>query len=71
MDDNCAILGQTVLKLRRMFHVSQETLADFLGCSINTISNWEHGRSYPQSYYLPMIADRFHVSIDYLFGRER
>ena len=40
------------------------------GVGENAIYRWETGLSYPSSYYLPLIADRFHCSIDYLFGRD-
>ena len=69
MDDTSAILGKNIKDLRKRFCVTQSKLAEYLGCTENAIYRWETGLSYPSSYYLPLIADRFHVSIDYLFDR--
>lgn len=71
MDENCNVLGKKILYLRKRHLVTKTELSKFLGCSVASIRLWETGKVYPSSYYLPLIADRFHVSIDYLFGRER
>ena len=71
MDDYAKIIGENIHKLRIRFGLTKEGLARDIGVSAATIRSWENGRFYPISVYLPAIADRFHVSIDYLFGRER
>lgn len=71
MDDYAKIIGENIHNLRIRFGLTKEGLARDIGVSAATIRSWENGRSYPISVYLPAIADRFHVSIDYLFGRER
>lgn len=47
----------------------QVDLAEATGIDQRTISNYETGKSNPDSYALIRIADYFNVSIDYLVGR--
>ena len=54
--------------LRKEAKVTQEDLAQNLGVSAQAVSKWENG-SFPEGDLLPRIADFFHVSIDYLYGR--
>lgn len=71
MEDYAKIVGRNIRDLRIRFGLSKCELARCIGVDSETIRNWENGKYYPISVYLPAIADRFHVSIDYLFGRER
>lgn len=71
MEDYAAIVGKNIRDLRIRFRMTQAALAYDIGCTEQSIRHWEKGRGIPVGYYLPLIADRFHVSIDYLFGRER
>ena len=71
MDDYAKIVGRNIRDLRIRFKLTQTALAYDIGCTEQSIRHWEKGRWIPVGYYLPLIADRFHVSIDYLFGRER
>ena len=48
----------------RQIDVSQAT-----GIDQKTLSNYETGRTRPDSEALILLADFFHVSIDYLVGR--
>ena len=54
--------------LRKEAKVTQEELAQNLGVSAQAVSKWENG-SFPEGDLIPRIADYFHVSIDYLYGR--
>ena len=56
--------------LRKEAKVTQEELAQNLGVSAQAVSKWENG-SFPEGDLIPRIADYFHVSIDYLYGRAR
>lgn len=38
-------------KVRRKKGITQQIVADFLGCSISTISRWEQGKLLPNSLY--------------------
>lgn len=56
--------------LRTSSNLTQEELAKQIGSSQKQISKWEIGLIEPNVYYLCMLADFFHVSIDFLVGRE-
>ncbi|MFW6036128.1 MAG: HD domain-containing phosphohydrolase [Halothermotrichaceae bacterium] len=56
-------------KLRKERNLSQEKLANDLGYSRTTISNYEQDARIPPADILYKIADYFCVSIDYLLGR--
>ena len=71
----CSILvlkgGQTMMRLkelRRKKDITQEELAKQLQLSPSTIGMYETGRREPDFDTLQMIADYFHVSVDYLIG---
>lgn len=61
-------LGENIKRLRRENELTQEMLADFLGVTFQTVSNWERGESYPDITILPEIASFFRVSVDELLG---
>ena len=62
-------LSENIKRLRREKDLTQETLAEFLGVTFQSVSNWERGESYPDITMLPMIADFFDVTLDELMGR--
>lgn len=64
-------LSENIKRLRREKDLTQETLAEFLGVTFQSISNWERGESYPDITMLPEIADFFKVSVDELLGVNR
>ena len=55
--------------LREDADMRQIDLANAVGIDQRTISNYETGKTYPDSFALIKLADYFHVSIDYLVGR--
>lgn len=55
--------------LRRSQQLTQEQLADKLGVTKQSVSNWENGNIMPSVEMLEKIADYFNVSVDYLLGR--
>lgn len=61
-------LGENIKRLRRERNLTQETLAEFLGVTFQSISNWERGESYPDITIIPEIAGFFKVSIEDLLG---
>lgn len=61
-------LGNQLRELRRQEGRTQEDLASFLGVSAQAVSRWEVGTCYPDIELIPVIADYFGVSIDWLFG---
>ena len=56
--------------LRKQARISQQVLADFLGVSQQSINQYENQAVEPDIYLLSAMADYFHVSIDFLVGRE-
>ena len=56
-------------ELREERRLSQVFLGMELGMNQNTISRYETGAREPSIKELILIADYFHVSIDYLLGR--
>lgn len=61
-------IGENIRKLRKKRELTQETLANFLGVSYQSVSKWERGDSYPDITLLPSIASFFDVSVDDLLG---
>ncbi|MBQ4116616.1 MAG: helix-turn-helix transcriptional regulator, partial [Clostridia bacterium] len=61
-------LGENIKKLRLAKELTQENLAEFLGVTSQSVSNWERGESYPDITTLPSIALFFDVSVDELLG---
>lgn len=55
-------------ELRTYCGTSQATLADVLGVTPQTISNYEVGKREPSISELIIISEYFHVSVDYLVG---
>ena len=59
-----------IRELRESFKIRQIDLAKKLNISQGTLSNWERGVHDPSSEDLGILAEFFHVSTDYLLGRE-
>lgn len=58
-----------IKELREDRDLRQSDVARATGIDQRTISNYETGRSNPDSYALIKLADFFEVSVDYLLGR--
>ncbi len=56
-------------KLRKQKKITQIKLAMDLGLTQNSVSRFETGLRRPDYETLILIADYFHVSLDYLVGR--
>ena len=61
---------ERLFELRRQAGLSQEELAHLLGLTRQAVQKWEAGTSRPDMDNLAALADYFHVSLDYLRGRE-
>lgn len=55
--------------LRQSKQLNQVQLAEKLGVKKQSISNWENDNIMPSVEMLVKISDFFHVSTDYLLGR--
>lgn len=56
--------------MRKQRNLTQEQIAETLGVSCQAVSKWETNSSYPDISLLPIIADYFGVSVDYLIGHD-
>ena len=59
-------LGKQIKKHRQEVQLSQETLADRVYVSRQTISNWENDKSYPDVNSLVLLSEIFQISLDNL-----
>ena len=59
-------LGTKLKQARQSRNVTHETLAERLGVSRQTISNWENNRSYPDIVSIIALSDLYGVSLDAL-----
>ena len=64
--DNC--FSNNFRELRKLHALTQEQIAEMLGVTSQAISKWECGISYPDIELLPIVANVFKVSTDYLLG---
>lgn len=59
---------QEVIKKKRLErNLSQEALAEAFGISVQAVSKWETGLSYPDITVLPKICDYFNINMEELF----
>lgn len=49
-------IGETIKSMRKDKNITQETLANFLGVTNQSISKWERNETYPGITMLPAIA---------------
>lgn len=59
-------ISEMIRQLRTDKGISQEMLADVCDVSMQAVSKWENGQSCPDISFLPMLAEYFGVSTDYL-----
>ena len=65
-----SMLAENLRALRLAYKVSQKELAASIGLDYKRYNHYETGRSEPDTETLCVLADYFHVSVDYLLGRE-
>ena len=58
-------------ELRKVHNYSQNDIANLIGTTNQTISNWEKGKTEPGINHLKKLADIFHVSVDYLIDHNQ
>lgn len=63
-------IAKNIADLRKQKGITQEQLALALNISPQAVSKWETNTSQPDTQTLPLIAEYFEVSIDYLFYGE-
>lgn len=45
-------------------HLTQRAVAQILGVSVDTVGNWERGKTYPDALFLKKLEDLYGVSYD-------
>lgn len=63
------IISERLKKLRENLGVSQAKLAQEIGVTQASVNRYETGKVFPTAETLLKYADRFDVSLDYIFGR--
>ena len=63
-------ISKNITDLRKKKGITQEQLAVALNISPQAVSKWETNTSQPDTQTLPLIAEYFETSIDYLFYGE-
>ena len=64
-------IGSKIKEARLKIELTQEQVAEELGVSRQTVSNWETGKSYPDIVSVIKMSDLYNVSLDYLLkGKE-
>lgn len=61
--------GKTISIQRKLRHLKQSDVADYLHISTSTLSNYENNIHEPDLDTLVKLASLFEVSTDYLLGR--
>lgn len=64
-------IGKKIVELRKQNNKSQRVLADYLGVSVQCLSNWEIGKRQVKTNQLIKIAEFFAVPVDYLILEEQ
>ena len=59
-------LGRRIKELRKKRNITQQDLAEMLGVSYQAISRWENNITSPDITTLPVLANIFNVTVDYL-----
>ena len=59
-------VGQRLKERRNELHMTQDFVAEHLGITRQTVSNWENGRSYPDIERIIRLSELYHLSLDEL-----
>ena len=66
---NPNVIGKNLKEIRKELKLTQEKLADIVGCSYGTIAGYEIGRYTISTPVLYKICKKYHISADYVLGR--
>ena len=64
-------IGSKIKAARLEKKLTQEQVAELLGVSRQTISNWENEKSYPDIISVIKMSDYYEASLDYLLKGEQ
>ena len=63
-------IGDKILKARKNADLTQNQLAEMLGVSRQSVSNWENNRAYPDIISVIKISDICKISLDSLLKND-
>ncbi len=63
-------IGKFILKCRKEKNITQQNLADNLGVSYKTVSNWENGRNMPDVSLFKPLCEELGININELLNGE-
>ena len=61
-------IGENIRNFRKKNDLTQDTFADRLGVTYQSVSRWENGITYPDLELIPVIAQTLSVTVDELLG---
>lgn len=64
-------IGKKLKDARNAAKLTQESAAELLGVSRQTVSNWETGKTYPDIVSVIRMSDLYSVSLDCLLKEEK
>ena len=64
-------IGKFIAKLRKEKNITQEQLAEKMGVSINAVSKWERGISFPDVSLYKKLCNELNISIEELINGEK
>ncbi len=70
MEDVLTLFGQRLKELRKAKKLTQKELADLLEMTDRNYQRLEYGKINVSATVLVFLADFFHVTTDYLLGRD-
>lgn len=62
--------SENLKKLRLSKKMTQEQVADFMNCSVQSVSRWECGTTLPDIMVLPNLARLYSTTVDSLLGAD-
>ena len=62
-------IAERIKILRELNHLSQTVIAKSLGTTQASIARYEQGVVFPKNEHLLWYAERFNVSLDWIYGR--
>ena len=64
-------IGQKILEIRKAEGLSQTEFAEKFHVTRQTVSNWEHGKNYPDMETLMRISDEYGITFDELIKKDK
>ena len=70
--ENAAVdIGQKIYEIRKAEGLSQTEFAEKFHVTRQTVSNWEHGKNYPDMEILIKISDEYGITFDELIKSDK